>query len=105
MSKASEQLLGDLHGAVATVLTSQVLVQEEVCEFDDDGKTVSTGEMEYSASPATLATAIKFLKDNQITCDIKVDKNMSNLADALGKKQRHSRLQEGAKDALKVVSG
>lgn len=103
MSKASEKLLGDLHGAVAKVLTDQVLEQEEVQELGVDGMPFGTGEMAYSASPATLATAIKFLKDNSITCDIKVDKNMGNLADALAKKQKHSRLNDGAQAALKVV--
>lgn len=103
MSKASEKLLGELHGAVAKVLTDQILAQEEVQELDLDGVPQGTGEMEYSASPATLATAIKFLKDNSITCDIRVDKNMGNLADALAKKQKHSRLNDGAKAALKVV--
>jgi hypothetical protein len=103
MSKASEKLLGELHGAVAKVLTDQILVTEEVQELDADGMPYGTGEVAYSATPATLATAIKFLKDNSITCDIKVEKNMSNLADALAKKQRHSRLEDGAKAALKVV--
>lgn len=103
MSKATETLLGDLHGAVARVLTDQVLVQEEIQELDADGVPQGTGEMLYAASPATLATAIKFLKDNTITCDIKVDKNMGSLAEALGKKQRHSRLNDGARAALQVV--
>tara|TARA_R110002020_G_scaffold375177_1_gene586394 strand:- start:82 stop:396 length:315 start_codon:yes stop_codon:yes gene_type:complete len=103
MSKASEKLLGELHGAVAKVLTDQVLVQEEVQELDLEGVPVGTGEMEFTASPATLATAIKFLKDNSITCDIKVDKNMGNLAEALGKKQRHSRLNDGKAAALQEV--
>lgn len=103
MSKANEKLLGDLHGMVAKVLTDQVSAQEEIQELDLDGVPQGTGELEYSASPATIATAIKFLKDNQITCDIKVDTNMGNLAEALGKKQRHSRLNDGARAALKVV--
>ena len=103
MSKASEKLLGELHGAVAKVLTDQVSMQEEIQELDLDGVPQGTGEMEYSASPATIATAIKFLKDNQITCDIKVDKNMGNLAEALANKQRHSRLNDGARAALKVI--
>ena len=103
MSKASETLLGELHGAVAKVLTDQILVTEEVQELDADGMPYGTGEVAYSASPATLATAIKFLKDNSITCDVKVDQNMGNLAEALATKQKHSRLSDGARAALKVV--
>lgn len=103
MSKATEKKLSALHGAVADVLTHQVLAQEEVQELDDEGCPVGTGEMDYTASPALLAAAMKFLKDNSITADIKVDKNMSNLADALAKKQKHSRLKDGAGAALKAV--
>lgn len=106
MSKASEKLLGELHGVVAKVLTDQVAVKEEVQELDEEGIPYGTGEMVYSASPATIATAIKFLKDNSITCDIKVDKNMGRLQDALDKKQLHSRKLGNGKDAaLKVVGG
>tara|TARA_R110000851_G_scaffold10998_1_gene38950 strand:+ start:1035 stop:1352 length:318 start_codon:yes stop_codon:yes gene_type:complete len=105
MAKGSEGVLSDLHGAVATVLTHQVLMEEEIQELNLDGVPEGTGEMEYSASPALIATAIKFLKDNSITCDIKVDTNMGNLADALSKKQRHSRLENGGDAALRVVTG
>lgn len=92
MSKASEKKLGELHGAVATVLTEQVLQKEAVQELDEDGIPVDTGEEQYCASPALLAAAMKFLKDNSITADIKVDNNMGNLADALAKKQKKSRM-------------
>jgi hypothetical protein len=102
MSKASEKLLGELHGAVAKVLTDQILVEEEIQELDEEGMPYGTGEMTYSASPATLATAIKFLKDNQITCDIKVDTNMGNLDAALKKKEKHSRVS-GKNAALRSV--
>lgn len=103
MSKASELLLGELHGAVAKVLTDQILATEEVQELDEDGMPYGTGDVQYTATPATLATAIKFLKDNSITCDIKVERNMGNLKDALSKKEKHSRLKDGASAALKVV--
>ncbi len=102
MSKASEALLGELHGAVAKVLTEQVQLQEEVQELDLDGVPVGTGEMLYAASPATLATAIKFLKDNNITSDAQLDENMNGLADALAKKQKRSRLADAATAAKDV---
>lgn len=103
MSKATEKKLGALHGAVAEVLTSQILHQQEETVFDSDGEEVGTGEMVYTATPATLAAAIKFLKDNQITCDVETDTNMNNLREALANKQRHSRLTDAGKAALKVV--
>lgn len=103
MAKASEGQLGELHGAVAMVLTEMVTAKEEVQELDMDGMPFGTGEMQYTASPALLAAAMKFLKDNDITCDIKVEKNMTKLADALAQKQQHSRLSDGGAAALRVV--
>lgn len=104
MSKASESKLGALHEAVATVLTAQISHQAEETVFNEDGEEVGTGEMVYTAAPATIAAAIKFLKDNQITCDIETDENMNNLRDTLAKKQKHSRLTNAKEAAhLKVV--
>lgn len=104
MSKASETKLAELHSAVATVLTAQISHQEEEMNFDEDGNEVATGNTVYTAAPATIAAAIKFLKDNQITCDIEVDTNMNNLRESLAKKQRHSRLKEAGQAALQAVS-
>lgn len=92
--KATETKLSALHGAVATVLTAQVLQQEAETVFDEEGNLAETGGMVYTASPATIAAAIKFLKDNNITCDIEVDKGMNSLKDALAAKQKHSRLTD-----------
>ena len=103
MSKATESNLAALHGVVAKVLTHQINHQSEKTEFNVDGEEVGTGEMFYDASPATIAAAIKFLKDNQITCDIETDENMNNLREALAKKQKHSRLGNAKQAALKVV--
>ena len=103
MAKANEERLSDLHGMVALVLTAQVGHQREETTFDADGLEIGTGEMIYDASPATIAAAIKFLKDNQITCDIEVDENMNNLREALAKKQKHSRLTDAKSAALRAV--
>lgn len=106
MTKATEGKLSTLHGAVATVLTAQIEHQEDVTEFDVEGNSTITGEKMYTASPATIAAAIKFLKDNQITCDIDTNTNMNNLKDTLANKQRHSRLtdpQKAAQASLRVV--
>ena len=103
MKKATENALSELHGAVAEVLTAQLGHQQEAMDFNQDGEEVGTGTLVYTAAPATIAAAIKFLKDNQITCDVEVDTNMNNLREALGKKQRHSRLAAAGEAALKVV--
>lgn len=103
MSKANENKLGALHGAVAQVLTAQISHTEEEMILNMDGEEESTGKVLYTAPPATIAAAIKFLKDNQITCDIEVDENMNNLRESLAKKQRHSRLRDAGKAALEAV--
>ena len=93
MSKAAgENALNDLHTAAATVLTAQVGHQEEEVTFNIDGEEVKTGQMAYTASPATIAAAVKFLKDNKITCDVENDEQMGQLASSLKKRQKHSRL-------------
>lgn len=102
-NKATEKRLSVLHGVVAEVLTAQLQHKEAETSFDEEGNCIETGEEVYSASPATIAAAIKFLKDNQITCDIETDENMNNLRETLANKQRHSRLTDPKQAALRVV--
>ncbi len=99
MTKASETKLAALHNAVAQVLTEQVLHEEEETNFDGEGEIVGTGNMVKTASPALLATAARFLKDNDITCDIEQDENLNGLRDVLANKQRHSRLKDAKEEA------
>ena len=101
--KATEDVLSKLHGYVAEALSAQVSHQSEETTFDEEGNEVGTGEMVYDASPATIAAAIKFLKDNQITCDIAVDENMNNLRETLANKQKRSRLGDSKVAALSIV--
>ena len=104
MQKANEEKLGDLHGAVAQVLQAQITHTEEEVLFDGEGNEVHTGNVLYTAPPAVLAAAIKFLKDNAIVCDAEVNEDMNNLRESLKNKQRHSRLKEGGKAALEAVA-
>ena len=97
--KASEELLAELHGAVAITLKAQVSKQVEDVEYDADGNEIRTGEMSYVASPATLAAAIKFLKDNNITADIGTNENLNSLRDTLADKQKQSRLGSAIEEA------
>lgn len=105
MSKASEDRLGLLHGMVSDVLMSQLAVEEAVLEYDEDGVEFDTGKTVRSASPATIAAAIKFLKDNSITSDIDKDENLSGLAEKLANKQKQSRLQNGGEAAKLYAVG
>lgn len=104
MSKATENELTELHRAVATVLTAQVSAQGDETTFDEDGLMQPTGEKIFTASPATISAAIKFLKDNEITADIETDENLTNLRDTLAKKQKHSRVGGDAATAARKLA-
>ena len=93
MSKATQDKMNELHGMVADVLKEQIANVEEETVFTEEGLEVGTGKFKYTASPATIASAIKFLKDNDTTCDIEQDENMNGLRDLLSHKQKRSRLQ------------
>ncbi len=102
MTKATESKLAGLHGAVATVLLKQVEHTTLETTINELGEFVETGEVVHDASPATIAAAIKFLKDNNITCDVEKNEDMQKLAQVLAKKQKHSRLT-GSAAALSLV--
>jgi hypothetical protein len=89
MTRAKEEKLAQLHEMVATVLVAQVTHKSPEISYDIDG-VENVGEDVFDCSPATLATAIKFLKDNSITCDIQKDTNLGALKDALKRKPKHS---------------
>ena len=99
MSKASETALATLHSTVAKVLTEQVGATEAETIINEDGEYEETGQVVSSASPATIAAAIKFLKDNSITCDIEQDENIGALKTALENKTRHSRMPNASEAA------
>ena len=87
--KAKDVQLNGLHSTVAMVLNEQVGYKDKDITYDENGDEVE-GVERFSASPATLAAAIKFLKDNSITCDIAQEENLDNLRSRLGNKSKHS---------------
>ena len=77
--------LNNLHTVVAKVLIDE-LTKSETIIVDDK-------EVEISApSPAMVAQAIKFLKDNNISSTPEEDKNLQSLEVVLKNKAKHSRL-------------
>ena len=78
---AKEDKLAELHCIVAQVLATQV--GERVEEEQEDGTAVEL----YTATPALLTCAMKFLKDNEITCMREVGDNISKLEEALRAKR------------------
>ncbi len=84
MSKLTpEQELNALHGLVAQVLAQELKAHEKITI---DGKEVEIS----SVSPAMVAQAIKFLKDNNITSVPETDKNLEELSDVLKETRTHS---------------
>lgn len=78
MAKANESELANLHCLLARVLAAQV--GEEVEEYDEEG--VPTGKV-YTATPALLTIAARFLKDNEITCEVEDSEGLSDLRSEL----------------------
>lgn len=67
MAKASEQSLGELHGAIAEELKRRISEKE--------------------ASAADIGAAIKFLKDNHITASIEDNAGLQDLKKKLEEKR------------------
>jgi len=82
MSKASVDDLGGLHGAVARALTDIVHGVDTVVK-GEEGDTV----VKVPASPAYLAAAITFLKNNNITAG-QGNAELDELKAALEKRRR-----------------
>lgn len=86
MSKPTqENTLNELHQLVAKVLTKEL--NREPTEIEIDGVMITP---EQSVSPALLAQAIKFLKDNSITSIPEEDENLEDLRSTLEKRTKHS---------------
>lgn len=82
MSSTSNEL-GELHKVVANVLSKQVGQIFE--EKNEEGVIV---DRYYAATPALLTVAARFLKDNDITCEIEDSKGMSDLQAELDKRKK-----------------
>lgn len=86
MTDVTDKELNGLHAALAMVIRTQV--EDKACWEDEDGESKET----FTASPALLAVAAKFLKDNNISCAVEDDSNLGRLNDLLDKKQKKGRM-------------
>lgn len=102
MSKnaAKEGVLGGLHGLIAQVLAAQVGNKVKVLVFTPDGE-IELDEYDqpvtadvFDASPQLLATAIKFLKDNEITATAEQSVEVANLEDEVAKKRAANQVRK-----------
>ena len=94
---ASNDKLSALHEALAVVIAAQVSETalalatdaEELC--DDEGNAL----VYYTATPALLTVAARFLKDNDITCTVEDSEGLSSLQDQLAeRKKRKNKIRD-----------
>lgn len=83
MSKATEDKMNKLHGQLAETLTTMVKVRT-VIRTDKEGNEY---EEDVDPSPAALAVAAKFLKDNAVTMTPEQSTAVDELEDALTKRR------------------
>ena len=79
------EALNTLHTVVAKVLVTE-LTKIDMVMINGEEVDIS------SPSPAMVAQAIKFLKDNNISSTVEDDVNLNELEDILKKKLKHSSL-------------
>ena len=80
--KGTERELSDLHGLVARKLTEKL--EETVTITNEDGET----ETINTATAQDIATAITFLKHNNITASVADDENLQGLEEKLAENRK-----------------
>lgn len=92
-----------LHEMVAQVLTELVTPKEVEAELDEDGEVLSPAQVRYP-SPAELAVAVKFLKDNSIFSDPDQSDAMSDLKSKLAaRKGARAPTKQDIADAMREI--
>jgi len=94
MSAASEEALGELHRQVAVTLTACV---QGVITKDEEGE-----EQVLPPSPAYLAAAIAFLKNNNITANPSKNAALDGLAEQLRQKRKQPINPKAVQEAAKA---
>lgn len=94
MTKASDKLLGELHGKLATSMMNALQESDEAQILLDiyaeelPQEVADFLEKKSSASPSLLTAITKFLKDNNVTCSIEDSEEVNELAERLNRKAR-----------------
>lgn len=94
MTKATDKLLGQLHGKLAQSMldslqasdTAQLLL--DAYGEDLPIEVVTFLEQLSTTNPSLMTAVAKFLKDNQITCSVEDSAELSELEQALQKKRK-----------------
>lgn len=98
MSKATDKLLGELHGRLASSMLSALAASETAAklldEYEDECPPAVAAFLVKTrdTNPALLTAVAKFLKDNSITCAIEDNDDMSELDKLLKEKRDKKRV-------------
>jgi hypothetical protein len=93
MTKATDKLLGELHGKLANSMLAALTASEQAAALlEEYGEELPGAVQAYlvktaDTNPALLTAVSKFLKDNSITCAIEDNEEMSELEERLKKKR------------------
>lgn len=96
MSKASDKVLGELHGKLADSMLKALSASDTAImlldEFGDElpMPVITFLTQHAEANPSLLTSIAKFLKDNNITCSIEDSESMSALGKTLASKPKRS---------------
>lgn len=99
MSKASEHKLNELHDQLARTLLTVTAVRE-VEEVVGDGEDAVRITKTVDPSPAALAVAAKFLKDNSIFSTPEQSDALTDLQNQLKQKQARRPSSRDLKEAM-----
>lgn len=94
MAKASDKILGELHGKLAQAMLSALSTSDAAAqlleEFGDElpGPLVAFLTKTADTNPSLLTAVAKFLKDNSITCAIEDSEELSELEQRLKTKRK-----------------
>jgi len=94
MTKATDKLLGELHGRLAKSMIAALSASEKAEALLDEYREVLpdavTEFLESTAgtNPALLQAVSRFLKDNDITCVVEENHDMSELEQRLSNKRK-----------------
>lgn len=94
MTKATDKVLGELHGKLAKSMLAALAASEHAANLlDEYGEELPSAVQAFlvktaDSNPALLTAVAKFLKDNSITCAIEDNDEMSELEQRLQNKKK-----------------
>jgi len=94
MTKATDKVLGELHGKLAKSMLAALAASETAASLLEEYGEELPGAVQAflvktaDSNPALLTAVAKFLKDNSITCAIEDNDEMSELEQRLQNKKK-----------------